>query len=128
MRQASRFNRRGAALFEAIVALAIVATAGVSAARFVVEAIHAEAALARREEDQFEADRLLAATSMLRAEELAQRLGARNVGDFVVDVQRPKPELYRIAVGDEGGIELLVTVVYRRSEPVGSNPAPSGAQ
>ena len=113
MRRAAHLDSRGAALFEAIVALAIVATAGVSAARFVVEAIHAEAELARREKALFEADRLLAATSLLRAEELAQRLGVHTVGEFVVDIQRPEPELYRIAVGEEDGREMLVTVVYR---------------
>ena len=108
-----RLDSRGAALFEAIVALAIVTTAGVSAARFVVETIHAEGELAEREKLLLDADRVLAATSLLRAEELAPRLGARTIGEFVVDIQRPEPELYRIAVSERGGTEMLVTVVYR---------------
>lgn len=128
MRQISRLDRRGAALFEAIVALAIVATAGVSAARFVVEAIHAEAALALRENVLFEADRLLAATSLLRAEELAQRLGAHTVGGFYIEIQRPEPALYRISVGEAQGMELLVTVVSRLASSGGPNAAPVGAR
>ena len=65
-----------------------------------------------------EADRVLSAVTLLAADDLDRRLGSHPVGEFVVDVQRPRRFLYRIAVaeGDAPARMLLVTVVARSEE------------
>jgi hypothetical protein len=59
---------------------------------------------------------VLAALTLLNRNELDQRIGRRQIGEFIADVQRPEPTLYRIALlqKDSPHVEDLVTVVYRR--------------
>ena len=67
-------------------------------------------------------ERVLAALSLLRREDLDRRLGHHSLGEFVVDVQRPERTLYRIAIGAANAprVEDLVTVVYRPEPKHGS--------
>ena len=94
-------DERGIALLEALVALAILSTAGVAFVGLGRAAV--------------EADRFLTATTLLRRQELDERLGHHEVGEFVVHIQRPEPTLYRLAIAETVApeVELLVTVVYR---------------
>jgi hypothetical protein len=66
--------------------------------------------------------RLLAALTLLTREDLDRRLGHHPIGDVNVDVERPEPTLYRIALAQASaaGVEDLVTVVYRREARRGS--------
>jgi type II secretory pathway component PulJ len=111
-----RHGERGAALLEAMVALAILAGAGASAVSLVSASLRAEREMADRERTLLAADRLLAAATLLTRTDLDRRLGRRDAGEFVVEVQRPRPSLYRIAVSESRApeFELLVTVVFRR--------------
>ena len=61
-------------------------------------------------------DRVLAAMTLLKRVDLDRRIGRHEVGEFVLDVQRPERTLYRIAVAQTSApqVEDLVTVVYRR--------------
>jgi hypothetical protein len=112
---------RGAALLEALVALAILAAAGLSIAGCLQAALKSELTLREREWRYSRADRALAAMSLLTAGDLDRRIGTHRIGEFAASVQRPEPLLYRLALSDTvpGAGELLVTVVHRKS---GSGP------
>jgi hypothetical protein len=58
---------------------------------------------------------VLTATALLSRDDLDRRLGRHPIGQFIVEVQRPDPTLYRIAIaeGRAPEVEALVTVVYR---------------
>lgn len=107
---------RGVALLEVLVALVILATAGVAMIELVGAGLRAEGDARRRERVLATEERLLAASTLLRREELDQRIGRREVGEFIVDIQRPERSLYRIALlqRESPQVEDLVTVVYRR--------------
>lgn len=110
----------GMALLEALVALAILAAAGLSTIGMLRQALDNERRMGEREHHADRADRVLAAMSLLTAKDLDRRLGRHRVGQFLVTVQRPGALLYRIAVSDTASAdELLVTVVYR-AEGTGS--------
>jgi hypothetical protein len=108
----------GTALLEVLAALAILGTAGLSLVALVHQSVRSQAESARAERVLDEADRVLSAFALLAADDLDRRLGSHPVGEFVVDVQRPRRSLYRIAVadGDAPGRMLLVTVVARSEE------------
>lgn len=114
-----RHAERGAALLEAMVALAILATAGTGLVAALGAALRNETELARYEATVLAADRVLTAMTLLTRNDLDQRLGSHRAGEFVVEVQRPRPTLYRIAVAEARApeVETLATVVFR-PEPV----------
>ncbi|MGH7701813.1 MAG: type IV pilus modification PilV family protein [Gemmatimonadales bacterium] len=109
-------GERGVMLLEALVALLILSVAGVALVEMTAAALRADREAARVEHTVAQADRVLAAASLLRREELDQRLGSHPVGEFLVLIQRPERSLYRIAVAEGAApeLELLATVVYRR--------------
>ena len=106
-----RHAERGAVLLEVVIALTILLAAGVSLVSLLAASLASEAALARREVEVHDLDRLLAAMSLLTRADLDRRLGRHPVGPLVAEVQRPEPALYRLAVS-RPGVEALVTVVY----------------
>lgn len=107
---------RGVALLEALVALVILATAGISVVSVLGAGMRAERDARIRERTLATEERVLTAMTLLKREELDQRIGRRWVGEFFVDVQRPERTLYRIAIGEtrSAQVEDLVTVVFRR--------------
>lgn len=111
-------NERGVVLLEVLVAVVILATAGIGLVELVGAGLRAERDARVRESTLATEERLLAALTLLKRTELDQRIGRRPIGEFVVDVQRPEKTLYRIAVLQEQSpqVEDLVTVVYRREE------------
>jgi type II secretory pathway component PulJ len=108
-------NRQGIALLEVLVAMVILATAGLALVEFVGYGMRAEREARLRETTLAGEERLLAALTLLKVHELDQRIGRRQVGEFIIDVQRPEPSLYRVALAleESPGVEELVTVVYR---------------
>ena len=113
-------GRRGAALLEVLVALAILTGTGVALIGALAEPIGVMRRAAQRERTLEAADRVLTAMVLLTRTDLDRRLGRREVGEFVTYVDRPEPTLYRIAIasGAEPAHELLVTVVHRIREPL----------
>ena len=105
----------GTALLEVLAALAILGTAGLSLVALVHQSVRSQAEAARAERVLDEADRVLSAVTLLAADDLDRRLGSHPVGEFVVDVQRPRRFLYRIAVAEAAATDrsMLVTVVFR---------------
>jgi len=108
-------NERGVVLLEVLVAVMILATAGIGLVELVGSGLRAERDARQRESTLASEERLLSALTLLNRRELDQRLGRRRIGEFIVDVQRPEQTLYRIALLQEQSrqIEDLVTVVYR---------------
>jgi len=108
-------NDRGVVLLEVLVALVILATAGIALVETVGAGLRAERDAREREMILGEEERLLNAHTLLNRRELDQRIGRRQIGEFIVDVQRPERALYRIAViqVQSSQVEDLVTVVYR---------------
>src|SRR5438477_13521 len=111
----TRRAERGIALLEVLVAMLILSLAGVAAVELVATGLRAQFDAAHRERTLADEERLLAATTLLKREELNQRLGRRTVGEFLVDIQRPERTLYRIGLLQAGNpqVEDLVTVIYR---------------
>ena len=110
-------RERGAVLLEVLVALTIVTVTGLSVVSLLGSGVRAEQDARERERVLAAEERVLAAMTLLRREELDQRIGRHAIGEFVVDVQRPERTLYRIAIGQgrSAHVEDLVTVVYRRA-------------
>lgn len=108
-------NERGVALLEVLVSIVILATAGIALIELVGAGMRAERDARVRETTLATEERLLAAFTLLRRHELDHRIGRRVVGEFIIDVQRPEPTLYRIALLQQQSphVEDLVTVVYR---------------
>jgi type II secretory pathway pseudopilin PulG len=114
-----RNGKAGSTLLESIVALAILAGAGTSLVGALAASIRSEHELQRREITVRAAHRVLTAMSLLTREELEQRIGRHRVGEFLAQVERPEPTLYRISIAEPQApeVENLVTVVYRPAAP-----------
>jgi type II secretory pathway component PulJ len=109
-----RHTVNGFVLLEAMIALAILSSAGVVLVGIVNDGLQLESAMRRRETDIRLADRVLTAMSFLGRSDLDRRLGTREVRGLVVDVSRPTATLYRIAVTNPvSQAPILVTLVYR---------------
>ena len=106
---------RGVALLEVLAAVAILGVAGLALVELVAGGTRAVAVARDRERELADEERLLTAWSLLKREELDQRIGERVVGPYVARVQRPERGLYRLAVERQvaPGVEELVTVVWR---------------
>jgi hypothetical protein len=114
-----RCRERGVALLEVLVALTILAASGLALVGLVSTGLAEERDARVRERTLTTEDRLLAALTLLTRPELDQRLGGHPVGEFVVDIARPEPTLYRLALAqaETPQVEDLVTVVYRPEDP-----------
>ena len=102
-------------LLEVLVALATLSMSGIALVGLVSAGLAAERDAEQRERTLAAEDRVLAALTFLKRDELDRRLGRHPLGEFVVDIERPERTLYRIALARVGspGAEDLVTVVYR---------------
>ncbi|MEO6059948.1 MAG: hypothetical protein ABIQ05_08270 [Candidatus Limnocylindria bacterium] len=111
-------DEQGAVLLEVLVALAILATAGTTLVSMVTEQVRAVATVREREDEYRAADGVLSRLALRDRQGLDIRIGRREEGSFVTDVQRPRPGLYRLSVRAAAApeLELCVTVVYRAGE------------
>jgi len=112
-------RERGVALLEVLAAVAILGVAGLALVELVAGGTRAVGVARDRERELTDEERLLTAWSLLKRDELDQRIGERTVGPYVMRVQRPERGLYRLAVERSvaPGVEELVTVVYRAGTP-----------
>ena len=105
----------GAVLLEVIVALALLATAGLAAVSMAVEAAGAVSRAATAEVEMRQAARLMDAVSLWPREDLDRRMGDRRQGPFILRIARPSGELYTAALADSAtGRVLLATSLFRR--------------
>lgn len=107
---------RGIALLEVVVALAILSGAGLALLDLVNGGLRAERDARERERVLAVEERVLAALTLLRRDDLDRRLGRHPIGELIADIERPERTLYRIALMQASSpqVEDLVTVVYRR--------------
>lgn len=114
-----RAGERGVALLEVLVAVLILSVAGLGFVDLVGAGTRAVGTARARERELADEERLLAAYTLLSRGDLDRRLGRRDVGPYVVNVERPERVLYRIALARNEflAVEDLVTVVYR-AEPL----------
>jgi hypothetical protein len=105
-------NARGAVLLEVLAAVAIFASAAVTTVGLLAQLADGTRRAQEAERAVADQERLLTAYWLLTRDDLDRRLGPRAVGLYVVEVQRPEPDLYRVSVGDSAGPEL-VTLLHR---------------
>ena len=105
----------GVALLEVLAAVVILGVAGLALVELVASGTRAVTEARRRERELADEERLLAAYTLLARGDLDVRLGRREAGPYVVEVQRPERTLYRISLGrlSAPDVEDLVTVVHR---------------
>lgn len=107
-------RRTGAALLEAIVALTVLAVAGITLLGVASDAYRAIELSAESERRLRDANRLLDAASLWPRGELDQRLGERPQGVLRMRIARTSAELYRVELFASDGEELLLaTTLYR---------------
>jgi type II secretory pathway component PulJ len=108
-------DKRGVALLEVLAAILILAAAGLGLVALVSAGTRAVTTARARERELADEERLLAAYTLLTRSDLDRRIGRREVGPYLADVQRPEQTLYRIALlrHEAPEVEDLVTVVYR---------------
>lgn len=109
-------GRRGAALLEALVALALLGSVGSAAAWSASESLRAVERIHAREAEQRAAGRLFTAVALWPREDLDRHLGTSVQGRWRLRVDRPRPALYVVALSDSAnGVILLQTALYREN-------------
>jgi hypothetical protein len=117
-------TRQGAVLIEVLAAFTILSVAGLTSLEFLTTMLDSQSRLVDRELEIRRAERLLVATTLLTEDELLQRLGVRTTDEFLVWVGRPERFLYRVGISPiaRPEVELLATLVYRRSPEIDDEP------
>lgn len=114
----STSSESGLALLEAIVAIAVLATAGLATVAAVSEAGQTLARAHATERETRDAAAFLEVVTLWPAVELDQRLGERRQGPWNLYIERLRPSLYAIEVRTpELNRVLLHTRVYKGREP-----------
>jgi type II secretory pathway component PulJ len=101
------------ALLEVMVAVAILASAAVSIVALLAQSADHERRAAAFEAQIADEERLLTAVALLTRSDLDRRLGRRTAGPYEVEIQRPRPELYRVTIGLRDEAADLATLLYR---------------
>ncbi len=114
-RNASRYQRRaGVALLEAIVAMTILATAGIAAVTMAAQTSKAVRDAGEAEDELRDASAFLEAVALWPRSDLDQRLGDRRQGPWLLRIDRSAPELYVITLSDSlGRAPMLRTSLFR---------------
>ena len=110
----TRRARRGVALLEVLIAIAILSLATITLTALAGQVAEAIPSVALREDQARRAGRLLSRYALLPADELERRVGRRLDGEFGVAVTRLRDTTYELSVfrpGMPGWI--LRTAVYR---------------
>jgi len=108
--------RGGAALLEALVALALLGTVGSAAAWSATESLRAVQRTHAREVEQRAAAQLLNAVELWPRADLDRHLGTRGEGSWRLYIERPTETVYTVTVSDSAGGVLLQTALYREVE------------
>lgn len=107
-------SRRGAALLEVMIALAILAIAGLSLVAAVNENLSSIVRVRERDHALARANAFMSTVSLWPSEDLDRRLGWRTQGEWRLRIDRPVPVLYEITLADSTGRHtLLKTILYR---------------
>jgi hypothetical protein len=106
-------NRSGAVLLEAMIALTMIAIAGVGMVTYLGQTIESLRQVHSRDRDTRAASVELDRLSLLTSRELAARIGRSRVSCCELVVEPLTPVLYRLALADTAtGAFILETSVY----------------
>jgi type II secretory pathway pseudopilin PulG len=109
-----RADRRGVVLLEALVAMVLLGAAAASLTALALESGRATDRARRADRETRAASAFLDVVALWPSEDLERRLGSRHQGDWMLDVRRTAPALYRVSLRDSTGRrELLQTTFYR---------------
>lgn len=115
-------RRTGATLLEAIVALTLLGLIGLTGVGLVREAGQLTEVAASAGSDLAAASDFLGAVSLWSRDELDQRLGTREQGHWLLEIQRSTTELYLVSLLDSTGTErILQTALFRAERSRASN-------
>lgn len=110
-------GKAGAALFEVIVALTILAVAGLAAVSMARQASASVQRLREAEAEMRAASAFLDAVALWPREDLDRRLGLREQGPWRLLIERPVPTLYVIALHDSTHTREILRTSLHRPEP-----------
>jgi type II secretory pathway pseudopilin PulG len=118
MRTRKRRSPKGAALLEALIALAVLVTAGTAIAALAVESGHAVEQARAADSDLRRADAFFNVVTLWPREDLNRHLGTREEGSWRLRIDRPTSTLYTLTLTDSLGKRILLrTAVYRPEAP-----------
>ena len=108
-------TRHGYALLEVLVAFNLLALGGTGYCALMLQARDALDRAERQEREMRAATSLMTGLALLSGSALNQRLGVQLQEGMLVEIQRPRPTLFRVGIApqDAPGRELLVSVFYR---------------
>jgi hypothetical protein len=110
----ARPERCGVVLLEALVALALIATAALSVLALTASDSQHIARLIGRSKEISTASEFMEVVSIWTRTDLDQRLGSRPQGPYLLRILRPTPSVYTLELFDgETGRPLLSTATYR---------------
>ena len=113
----ARNARRGVVLLEAIVALAILATAAAALVVLAASSVHAVRQARSADDEMRAASAFMDVVALWPRADLDRHLGDRDEGPWRLRVQRPTQVLYTVALLDSTARrELLRSVLYRPEE------------
>jgi type II secretory pathway pseudopilin PulG len=115
-------RRRGVALLEAIVALTILAFAGIVAVSLTASAAGAVHRVRGAEQDLRAANAFLAAVSLWTRADFDRHLGDRVQGGWIMRVDRTRPTLYVATLSDSASRRELLRSAFYRPLDVEANP------
>jgi hypothetical protein len=116
------FGDAGAVLLEVIVALALLATAGLAAVSMAAEAAGAVSRASTAEVEMRQAARLMDAVSLWPRADLDRRMGDRRQGPFILRIARPADELYTAALADSATRRVLLATSLFRQDTADAQP------
>ena len=121
-RNSARRPRQGAVLLEAMVALAILASAGVVMVSLVAESARAVERVRSAESEMRAANAFFSAVALWPREDLDRHLGDRHQGRWIMRVDRPRPNLYVATLSDSGTRAPVLRTSLYRPEPSHGTP------
>ena len=120
-RDRRRRVRRGAVLLEAMVALVILASAGITVLSLVAESERAVDRVRNSERELRAANAFFNAVALWSRADLDRHLGDRRQGRWIMRVDRPRPNLYVATLSDSATrATVLRTSLYRPEPPHGA--------
>jgi type II secretory pathway pseudopilin PulG len=107
-------SRRGAVLLEAMVALVILASAGIVVVSLAAESARAVERARNAEKELRAANAFFSAVALWPRSDLDLHLGDRHQGRWIMRVDRPRPNLYVATLSDSGTRAMVLrTSLFR---------------
>lgn len=110
-------SRRGMTLLEVLIALAILASAGVAVLGVATQSWRAVQSARDADRARLEASAFLDAVALWPREDLDRHLGERAQTPWRMHVDRPLSTLYLVTLTDSSGRDTLLTTSLYRPEP-----------